>query len=50
MSLVFSAALAALSKWWSGWLEDFAWLLRVLDFAVSLAVISLMFALMFALM
>jgi membrane protein len=47
VSLVFSAALAALSKWWSGWLEDFAWLLHALDFVVSLAVVSLMFALMY---
>jgi membrane protein len=47
VSLVLSAALAALGKWWSGWLEDFQWLLHALDFAVSLAVISLMFALMY---
>ncbi|HET9693110.1 MAG TPA: YihY/virulence factor BrkB family protein [Steroidobacteraceae bacterium] len=47
VSLVFSAALAALSKWWSGWLEDFAWLLHALDFLISLGVISLMFALMY---
>jgi membrane protein len=47
VSLVFSAALAALSRWWSGWLEDFAWLLHALDFVVSIGVVSLMFALMY---
>jgi membrane protein len=47
VSLVFSAALAVLSKWWSGWLENFAWLMYVLDVAISLAVVSLMFALMY---
>jgi membrane protein len=47
VSLVFSAALAALSKWWGGFFENFAWLLRILDFAVSLTLISVMFALMY---
>ena len=47
VSLVFSAALAALSRWWSGWLEDFAWLMHVLDVVVSIGVVSLMFALMY---
>jgi membrane protein len=47
VSLITSAALAALSKWWSGWLADLAWLLRGLDFVVSLAVVSGVFALMY---
>jgi membrane protein len=47
VSLLLSAALAALGRWWSGWFEDFQWLLRVLDVVVSLGVISLMFALMY---
>ena len=47
VSLVVSAALAALTRWWSGWLEDFAWLMHVLDFVVSIGVVSLMFALMY---
>lgn len=47
VSLVFSAALSAFARWWSGWFEDFAWLLHVLDVFVSLAFISLMFALMY---
>jgi membrane protein len=47
VSLIFSAALAALSRWWSGWLEDVRWLMHALDFLVSLGVISLTFALMY---
>jgi membrane protein len=47
VSLAISAALAALGKWWGGWLGDVAWLLHVLDFVVSIAVIATMFALMY---
>jgi membrane protein len=47
VSLVFSAALAALGKWWSGWFSQIEWLLHALDFGVSLLVISVMFALMY---
>lgn len=47
VSLVMSAALAALSKWWGGAFEDLSVLLHVLDFAVSLGVVSVMFALMY---
>jgi membrane protein len=47
VSLVFSAALAALAKWWGGLFADFAWLLRILDITISLGVISVMFALMY---
>jgi membrane protein len=47
VSLVFSAALAALGKWWGGLFADFAWLLRMLDITVSLGMISVMFALMY---
>jgi Predicted membrane protein len=47
VSLVISAAVSALGKWWSGWLEDLAWFLHVIDFVVSLGVISTMFALMY---
>jgi membrane protein len=47
VSLLVSAALAALSQWWSGWLEDLAWLMHGLDFVVSLSAITLMFALMY---
>jgi membrane protein len=47
VSLVLSAALAALGKWWAGWLEELQWLLHALDFLVSLAAVSLLFALMY---
>jgi membrane protein len=47
VSLVISAAVSALGKWWSGWLEDLAWFLHVIDFVVSLGVTSTMFALMY---
>ena len=47
VSLAISAALAALGKWWGGWLGNIGWLLHGLDFVVSLAVISTMFALMY---
>jgi membrane protein len=47
VSLVVSAALAAFGKWWGGLLADLQWVVRALDFAVSLGVISVMFALMY---
>jgi membrane protein len=47
VSLVVSAALSALGKWWGGFFENFEWLLQVLDFVVSLGVITVMFALMY---
>ncbi len=47
VSLVLSAALAALSDWWGGYLEGFEWLLHLLDFVVSLAIVTLLFALMY---
>jgi membrane protein len=47
VSLVVSAALAALGKWWGGWLEAFAWLLHGLDLALSIAVTSVLFALIY---
>lgn len=46
-SLVVSAALAALSGWWGGAFESYRWLLQVVNFAVGLAVITLLFALMY---
>jgi membrane protein len=47
VSLVLSAALAALGKWWGGAFDNFEWLLHILNFVVSLAVITVMFALMY---
>ena len=47
VSLVISAALSALGKWWGGAFGDFEWLLQAANFLVSLGVTTLMFALMF---
>jgi len=47
VSLVLSAALAAVGKWWGSRLENFAWLLHALDFAASIAMVSVLFALMY---
>jgi membrane protein len=47
VSLVLSAALAALGKWWGGLFDNVEWLFHILDFLVSLAVITVMFALMY---
>ena len=47
VSLVLSAALAALGKWWGGLFGDVEWLFHMLDFVVSLGVITVMFALMY---
>ncbi len=46
-SLVVSAALAALSAWWGGTFESYRWLLRIVNFVVGLAVITVLFALMY---
>lgn len=47
VSLVLSSALAALGEWWGGAFESFKWLLQMLNFGVSLIVITVMFALMY---
>jgi len=47
ISLVLSAALAALSDWWSSYFEGFQWLLLALDFVVSIGIVSILFALMY---
>ena len=47
VSLVLSAALAALSKWWGGVFENLEWVLHIVDIVVSLAVVTVMFALMY---
>jgi len=46
-SLVVSAGLSALGKWASGWLPASAFLLQALNFVVSLAVITLLFAVIY---
>ena len=47
VSLVASAALAAFGEWWGSIFGEFEWLFHVLDFVVSIAVIAVMFALMY---
>ena len=47
VSLVVSAGLAALGKWWGGVFGNAEWLLSVVDVCVSIAVITGMFALMY---
>jgi membrane protein len=47
VSLVVSAALAMLGKWWGGWFEGWAVLLEVLNFAASLAITTGLFALIY---
>jgi membrane protein len=47
VSLVVSAALAAFGSWWGGIFGDIEWLFHVLDFVVSIAIIAVMFALMY---
>jgi membrane protein len=47
VSLVVSSGLAALGEWWGGAFENVKWLLQILNFALSLIVITVMFALMY---
>jgi len=47
VSLVVSAALVALGTWWGGVFGELGWLLQVVNFAVSLGVITVGFALMY---
>jgi membrane protein len=50
VSLVVSAALAALGKWWSGWFEGWDVLLEILNFAVSFGIFTLLFAMIYKIM
>jgi len=47
VSLVISAALAVLGKWWGGWFEGWAVLLEILNFVVSFAITTGLFALIY---
>jgi membrane protein len=47
VSLIASAALAALGKWWEVWFNDVAVLANVLNVAVSFALIATMFAMIY---
>ncbi|MBA2689823.1 MAG: YihY/virulence factor BrkB family protein, partial [Burkholderiales bacterium] len=50
VSLIISAVLAALSKYWGAWLEGTAYLLEAVNFAVSFSVIATLFALIYKLL
>ncbi|MDO8278345.1 MAG: YihY/virulence factor BrkB family protein [Burkholderiaceae bacterium] len=50
VSLVVSAALAASGKWWGGWFEGWNVVLQVLNFAVSLGIFTLLFAMIYKIM
>jgi membrane protein len=47
VSLVLSAALAALGNWWGGWFEGWAVLLESINFVVSFAITTGLFALIY---
>ena len=50
VSLVVSAALAALGEWWGTWFGGWEVLLQILNFVVSLGVITVLFALIYRLL
>jgi membrane protein len=47
ISLVTSAALATLGKWWGGWFGSWEALAHVLDFAINFGLLTLIFALIY---
>jgi membrane protein len=50
VSLVVSAALAALGKWWGAWFEGWDVFLEILNFAVSFGIFTLLFAMIYKIM
>ncbi len=50
VSLVVSAALAALGTWWGAWFDGWDVLLGVLNFAVSIGIFTLLFAMIYKIM
>jgi membrane protein len=50
VSLVVSAAIAAWGKYWSGWFGEFEIILHVANFLVSLAVLTVLFAIIYKFM
>lgn len=50
VSLVVSAALAALGQWWASWIQGWDVLLEILNFAVALAIFTLLFAMIYKIM
>ena len=49
VSLVVSAAIAALGKWWGGFIEGWEAFLHALDFSISFAITTLLFAMIYKL-
>ena len=47
VSLVASAALAALGKWWAPWFEQFEFVARVVELGLSFAFITVVFAMIY---
>lgn len=50
VSLIVSAALAALGKWWGGWFSGWDVFLEILNFAVSFGIFTLLFAMIYKIM
>jgi len=50
VSLVVSAALAALGQWWANWIQGWDVLLEVLNLVVSIAIFTLLFAMIYKIM
>lgn len=50
VSLVVSAALAALDKWWGSWFDGWDVFLEILNFVVSFGILTLLFAMIYKIM
>ena len=50
VSLVVSAALAALGHWWGSWIQGWEVLLEILNFVVALAIFTVLFAMIYKIM
>ncbi len=50
VSLVASAALAALGKWWGAWFEGWGVVLEILNFVISFGIFTLLFATIYKVM
>lgn len=50
VSLVVSAALAALGQWWANWIQGWDVLLEILNLVVSIAIFTLLFAMIYKIM
>lgn len=50
VSLVISAALSALGKWWAAWFGDWVSVVEMVNFAISFALVTTVFAMIYKLM